>query len=60
MVRHFDGRLNIGWNPSSALSIRELTELGVARVSVGPGIQLRAMELVKKAAKHIMSGGAVD
>jgi 2-methylisocitrate lyase-like PEP mutase family enzyme len=60
MIREFDGRLNIGWNPSSPLSIQELTKLGVARVSVGPGIQLRAMELVKKAAEHIMSGGAVS
>ena len=55
MVEEFGGKLNIGWNPASAFSIKELAEAGVSRVSVGPGIQLRAMELVTKAAMTIMT-----
>ena len=56
MVEDFGGRLNIGWNPAGALSIKELAALGVARVSVGPGIHLKAMEVIKTAAQGILDG----
>lgn len=56
MVAEFDGRLNAGWSPSAALSIRELSKLGVARVSVGPGIHAAAMNIVKKMAEDIVNG----
>ena len=57
MVKEFGGRLNIGWNPAGALSIEELAELGVARVSVGPAVHLMAMDAVTKAAERILNGG---
>jgi 2-methylisocitrate lyase-like PEP mutase family enzyme len=56
MVKQFDGRLNIGWNPAGALSIKELADLGVARVSVGPVIHMMAMNMVTKTAEGILTG----
>jgi 2-methylisocitrate lyase-like PEP mutase family enzyme len=60
MVKQFDGRLNIGWNPASALSIKELADLGVARVSVGPGLHLKAMDVVRTTADTILKGGHAE
>jgi 2-methylisocitrate lyase-like PEP mutase family enzyme len=57
LVKQFGGRLNIGWNPAGSLSIKELADLGVARVSVGPVVHLKAMDAVRKTAEGILSGG---
>jgi len=56
LVEEFDGRVNVGWNPASSFSIKELAELGVARVSVGPSIHFMTMRTVKEAAEKIMTG----
>ena len=56
MVKQFNGRLNIGWNPAGALSIKGLADLGVARVSVGPAIHMIAMNMVTKTAEGILTG----
>lgn len=60
LVKQFGGRLNIGWNPAGALSIKDLAELGVSRVSVGPVVHLKAMDAVTKAAEGILKGARVE
>jgi 2-methylisocitrate lyase-like PEP mutase family enzyme len=53
MVRELDGRVNVGLRlarpgmASTALTVPELAELGVARVSVGPQLFLAAAEAMK-------------
>lgn len=55
MVREFDGRLNVLLSGKpDALTIPQLRELGVARISVGPTLQLKAMEtLAQEAGKFL-------
>lgn len=59
MVKAFDGRLNIGWNPeASPFHIKELAEMGVMRVSIGPSLQMMAMEILTREAEKIMNAGS--
>jgi 2-methylisocitrate lyase-like PEP mutase family enzyme len=59
MAKELGGRVNIGArlpSPGSAvkpLSTRQLGELGIARVSVGPQIYLKVAEVIKQAAEGI-------
>jgi 2-methylisocitrate lyase-like PEP mutase family enzyme len=57
LVRAFDGKLNIGFKRAPGrLTVKELTELGVARLSIGPTLQMAAMKALKAEAETILSG----
>lgn len=57
MVKEFDGRLNVMMllGPNG-LGVPQLRELGVARISVGPQIQIKAMEAFAREADKILTG----
>ncbi|KAK6380386.1 hypothetical protein LTS17_005576 [Exophiala oligosperma] len=60
MTEAFDGRLSVSYKWShDGLSIKELAEIGVARISVGPRIQMFAMEEVAKRAEELLKQGDV-
>jgi 2-methylisocitrate lyase-like PEP mutase family enzyme len=51
-----DGRLSIMMSLApEALTLKELRDIGVSRVSVGPALQFKAMEAFKKAAEDMLS-----
>ncbi|KAN0102175.1 Phosphoenolpyruvate phosphomutase domain containing protein [Hyaloscypha variabilis] len=56
MVKEFDGRLNVllGGKPD-ALTIPQLRELGVARISIGPTLQIKAMKTLAQEAEKLLS-----
>ncbi|KAL4886103.1 Phosphoenolpyruvate/pyruvate domain-containing protein [Aspergillus karnatakaensis] len=51
LVEAFDGRLNV---LKGELSVKELAEIGVARVSVGPLLQSRAVERIREVAAELL------
>ncbi|KAF9963375.1 hypothetical protein BGZ65_003857 [Modicella reniformis] len=56
LVAAFKGRLNVILRFGEGyLTVRELKELGVARISVGPGLYKIAMEAYKQAAENLLS-----
>jgi 2-methylisocitrate lyase-like PEP mutase family enzyme len=56
LVQAFDGRVNIGFKRAPGrLTIKDLVELGVARISIGPSLQLVAMKHLKEEAEAILS-----
>ncbi|KAL6880758.1 Phosphoenolpyruvate/pyruvate domain-containing protein [Trichoderma novae-zelandiae] len=55
LVKDFDGRLNVLLNLSGGLTTRELAKLGVARISVGPVLQIGAMAKLQKDAEAILA-----
>ncbi|KAF4995189.1 hypothetical protein FGRMN_5327 [Fusarium graminum] len=61
LVRELDGRVAVKlWHKvEGALSTRELADIGVARISVGPSLFLLAQEAAKLAAERILSGGSL-
>lgn len=58
MVKTFEGRVNVGWNPASPLSVRDVVDLGPIRVSVGPLMQVMAVRNLASEAEKLMSGSA--
>ncbi|KAK7994742.1 carboxyphosphonoenolpyruvate phosphonomutase-like protein [Apiospora arundinis] len=55
LVKEFDGRLNVLLKRApDALSPKQLADMGVARISVGPGLQLVAMDALKQKAEAIL------
>ncbi len=54
MVREFQGRLNVSLKWNGGLTVKELAEIGVARISVGPAIQLFAMDQYAKRAEELL------
>jgi 2-methylisocitrate lyase-like PEP mutase family enzyme len=55
LVKEFDGRLNVLLSGKpDALSIPQLRELGVARISVGPTLQVEAIKTLKKVAETLL------
>jgi 2-methylisocitrate lyase-like PEP mutase family enzyme len=56
LVRAIDGPLNIMAMPGAPDASR-LGQLGVARVSVGPGVALRALAAVRRAARELLDEG---
>ncbi|KAI8950119.1 phosphoenolpyruvate phosphomutase-domain-containing protein [Xylaria longipes] len=58
LVREFGGRLAVKLAAGeNALSVKELADIGVARISVGPSLYLAANRTVKEAAERIVGGG---
>ncbi|KEF59800.1 uncharacterized protein A1O9_04648 [Exophiala aquamarina CBS 119918] len=56
MVNEFDGRLNVMLvMQPHGLGVAQLRELGVARISVGPQIQMKAMEAFAREAEKILT-----
>ncbi|KAF2829433.1 PEP phosphonomutase-like protein [Ophiobolus disseminans] len=60
-VDALDGKVNVILIRMMAggLSVGELREIGVARISVGPQLMLRTVEMVKREAVGILDGSAV-
>ncbi|KAG0204033.1 carboxyphosphonoenolpyruvate phosphonomutase-like protein [Mortierella sp. GBAus27b] len=57
LVKAFNGRLNVIKKFGEGyLTIAELKKIGVARISVGPGLYMMAMNAYKEAADNLLSG----
>ncbi|KAF5021754.1 hypothetical protein F66182_6204 [Fusarium sp. NRRL 66182] len=59
LVKALDGRVavKLAHEKEDALSTKELGDIGVARISVGPSLFLLARAAVKEAAERILCGG---
>jgi 2-methylisocitrate lyase-like PEP mutase family enzyme len=58
LVREFNGLLAVKLSDApDALTVNELKEIGVARISVGPSLWLMAMNTLRSGAKRILEGG---
>ncbi|KAI1750550.1 phosphoenolpyruvate phosphomutase-domain-containing protein [Xylaria castorea] len=59
LAREFEGRLavKLAATGENVLSVRELADIGVARISVGPSLYLAAHKTVREAAERIVGGG---
>ena len=56
LVEAFDGKLNVGLKLAPGnLTVKELGELGVARISLGPELQFAAMKALKDEAEKVLS-----
>ena len=58
LVKEFDGMLavKLGDGPD-ALTVKELADIGVARISVGPSLWFLSMKAFKEGATRILEGG---
>jgi len=58
LVGAFDGRLNVALRIGApgALTVEDLSRIGVARISVGPQIQFAAVNAITDAAKKLLEG----
>lgn len=56
LVEAFQGRLNVSMKlgVEGALNVKELSQIGVSRISVGPAIQFAAMERFAEIAKSVL------
>lgn len=60
LVKELDGRVAVIMGPvPGLLTVAELAEIGVARVSVGPSLYRIAMEAIKEAAGKLLGGGGL-
>ncbi|KAF5632858.1 carboxyphosphonoenolpyruvate phosphonomutase [Fusarium sp. NRRL 52700] len=59
LVKELDGRVavKLAHRSKDALSTKQLGEIGVARISVGPSLFLLAQAAIKEAAASILDGG---
>ncbi|KAI3540321.1 hypothetical protein CABS01_11492 [Colletotrichum abscissum] len=58
LVKELGGRVAVKLGDrADSLSTKELGEIGVARISVGPSLYLVAMNAVKESARRILDGG---
>ncbi|KAF2118607.1 phosphoenolpyruvate phosphomutase-domain-containing protein [Lophiotrema nucula] len=57
LIQAFDGRLSVALRMSGkdTLTVRELIEIGLVRVSVGPQIQFQAIDAFKKEAEKLLA-----
>jgi 2-methylisocitrate lyase-like PEP mutase family enzyme len=54
-VKAFDGRLNVSKKlVPDGLTVKDLAEIGVARISIGPALQFIAMAKFKEEAEKIL------
>lgn len=54
LVKAFDGRLNVSMKWTGGLTVSELADIGVARISVGPTIMFLAMAEYERQAKQLL------
>ncbi|OAA41739.1 Aldolase-type TIM barrel [Metarhizium rileyi] len=60
LVKELDGRVAVQLSAYPGIkSTKELADLGVARVSVGPGLFRAAMGAVRAAAENMLTGGSL-
>ncbi|KAH7029466.1 phosphoenolpyruvate phosphomutase-domain-containing protein [Microdochium trichocladiopsis] len=59
LTRELGGRVAVKLGAKGGLSVRELAEIGVARISVGPSLSFLKPEEVKGVAMRILGGGAL-
>jgi 2-methylisocitrate lyase-like PEP mutase family enzyme len=58
LVKELDGRVAVKLaDGEKGLSARELAQIGICRISVGPSLWVEAMRAVKKGAERILRGG---
>jgi 2-methylisocitrate lyase-like PEP mutase family enzyme len=58
LVKEFNGRLAVKLaDGRDGLSVKELTELGVCRISMGAGLYSDDMDALQKKAERILKGG---
>lgn len=57
LVDGLGGRIAVKLGAEGGLSVQELAEIGVARISVGPSLSLLKKEDVKSVAERILGGG---
>jgi len=58
LVKEFDGRLAVKLaDGKDGLSVKELAELGVCRISMGAGLYSNDMDGLRKKAERILKGG---
>jgi 2-methylisocitrate lyase-like PEP mutase family enzyme len=58
LVKEFEGRLAVKLSDEQdGLTVEELANIGVARISVGPSLYLAAMDAFRSAATRILNGG---
>ncbi|KAL3465830.1 Phosphoenolpyruvate/pyruvate domain-containing protein [Aspergillus heterothallicus] len=53
LVEAFEGRLSVILKLNDGLSVKELSEIGVARISMGPALQGTAMERIREVAMGV-------
>jgi 2-methylisocitrate lyase-like PEP mutase family enzyme len=58
LVKEFDGKLAVKLaNGKGGLSVKELAQLGVCRISIGAGLYSDDMDALRKKAERILKGG---
>ncbi|KAI8631648.1 Phosphoenolpyruvate/pyruvate domain-containing protein [Xylariaceae sp. FL1651] len=58
LVREFEGRLAVKLGTSeNSLSVKDLADMGVARITVGPSLYLAATRTIREGAERIVDGG---
>lgn len=56
LVKPLDGKLNVSMKLSAdGLKVKELAEIGVARISIGPALQFAAMKKYKEDAEKVLT-----
>lgn len=61
LVKELGGRVSVKLgDKSGSLTTAELGDIGVARISVGPSLYLKALAAVKDWARNILSGGGLS
>ena len=61
LVKEFDGRLAVRLSEwEDGMSVRDVAELGVNRISVGRTLWAQSMAAFKKSAKRILEGGVLN
>jgi 2-methylisocitrate lyase-like PEP mutase family enzyme len=57
LVKEFGGKLNVSLKTTpDGLTVKELAEIGVARISLGPKLQFAAMDFFQKEAQKLLEG----
>jgi 2-methylisocitrate lyase-like PEP mutase family enzyme len=56
LVKEFDGRLNVSLKMTpDGLTVKQLAEIGVARISVGPSLQSIALKAFGDEAENLLT-----
>lgn len=58
MVEAFGGRANVGWHPTGPLSVKDITELGAVRISIGPLMQVLTLKALSTEADRLMASNS--